>query len=65
VSVFTGLGGIYFSVRQKAVVLLGNVIQFLQVEWNDLIVQGDQFVLFHLVIGFVGHDSNFFFGLEE
>lgn len=44
--------------RQVAAVLLGDHLQLLQVERNDLVVQCDQLLLLHIIIRFVGHNGD-------
>lgn len=42
-----------------AVILPRNIVQLLQVEWNDLLVQRHQFLLLHLIIWLVGDHGDF------
>lgn len=44
--------------RQVAAVLLGDHLQLLQVERNDLVVQRHQLLLLDIIIGLVRHDGD-------
>jgi len=43
-----------------AVVVLDGLLELLQVEWNDLRIQGDQLLLLDLVLRLVRDDCNFY-----
>lgn len=43
-----------------AVVVLDGLLQFLQIEWNDLGIEGDQLLLLDLILGLVRDDCNFY-----
>lgn len=51
--------GKYFFVCKIAIIFLGNVFQFLQVEWNNFLIQSDEFLLFDFIIRLVGDNSDF------
>lgn len=42
------------------VVVLDSLLQLLEIEGNDLSVQGDQLFLFDLILGLVRDDCNFY-----
>lgn len=42
------------------IVVLDSLLELLQVEWNDLRIQGDQLLLLDLVLRLVRDDCNFY-----
>lgn len=49
----------YFSAGQVAVVLSGDVLQLLEIEWDDFCVQSDELLGLDIIVGLVRHDGNF------
>lgn len=51
---------LYLGQGQMSVVILHGLLQLLQIEWNDLVVERDQFLLLDVVLRLVGYDCNFY-----
>lgn len=49
---------IYFRIGQVSIVIACNVVQLLQIEWNDLVVQSNQFLLLDLIVRLVRDNGN-------
>jgi len=50
----------HLAQSQVTIVVLDGLLELLQVEWNDLRIQGDQLLLFNLVLRLVRDDCNFY-----
>jgi hypothetical protein len=56
------IGFVYFSAGQMAVVVSGDVLELLEVEWDDLWVERDKLLVLDIIIGLVRHDGDFWIG---
>lgn len=50
----------YLAQGQMTIIILDSLLQLLQIEGNDLVVKGDQFLLFDLILRLIRDDCNFY-----